>query len=84
MVSNIKFNFAGILNENINENDFTDILKTFALKHFSYLFKSEPQVSFQINNEDVILVTINDNKISVKSLIPKDKDGPINIIAQKE
>jgi hypothetical protein len=84
MSSNIKFNLTGILNENIKENDFTDILKTFDLKYFPYLFKSEPEISYQINNGDIIPVTINDNKFSVKSLILKDKYGPVDIIAQKE
>jgi hypothetical protein len=84
MCSNIKFNFGGILNENIKENYFTDILKTFALKYFSYLFRSEPQVSYQIDNGDVIPVPSNDTKISVKSLISKDEDGLVDIIAQKE
>jgi hypothetical protein len=59
-------------------------LKLFVLNYSSYLFESEPEVSYQINNGDVIPVTITETKISVTSLIPKDEDGPVDSIAQKE
>jgi hypothetical protein len=84
MVSTIIPTFTGIFKKDLTENDFSNALKLFALNYSCYLFESEPQVSYQINNGDVIPIPINDSKISVTSLIPKDKDGPVDIIAQKE
>jgi hypothetical protein len=57
-------------------------LKSFIFFQTSYLFESEPQSSIQINHEKV--VDIKDTKIPVKSLIPKNENKYVDIIAQKE
>jgi hypothetical protein len=84
MVSTFIPTFTAIFKKDITENDFSNALKLFVLNYSSYLFESEPQVSFQIDNGNIIPVNINNTKISVKSLIPKDEDGPVDIIARKE
>jgi hypothetical protein len=56
-------------------------MKSFILFQSSYIFESEPKSSIQVDNGDVI--DINLTIISVKSLIPKDKDGYVDIIAEK-
>jgi hypothetical protein len=84
MSLNIKVDLAGILKQGFEEIGVSNILKIFTLNYSSYLFESEPQVSFQVDNGDVIPFLITDTRISVKSLIPKGKDGPVDIIARKK
>jgi hypothetical protein len=82
MVSNINFNFAGIFKQGFEEIDVINITKAFLFYYSPYIFEPGVKASCQINNGDII--PVNDTKISVKSLIPKDKNGPVDIIAPKE
>jgi hypothetical protein len=82
MSSNINFSFTRILKQDFEEIDVPNILKAFVFNYSSYIFESEPKSSYHIDNGDVI--PINDTKISVKSLVPKNKNGPVDIIARKE
>jgi hypothetical protein len=70
------------LKQELGETDFANILKAFIFNYASQLSESKPEVSFKMNNGEVI--DVNDNVVYVKSLIRKDEDGPIDIIAQKE
>jgi hypothetical protein len=63
MISNINNTFTGILKHGITEIDVTNILKAIIFNEYSYLFESEPQNSFQMNNGNVI--PINYTVISV-------------------
>jgi hypothetical protein len=56
-------------------------LKSFVFFQTSYIFEYEPKSSIQVDNGDVINIT--NTIIPVRSLIPKDKNGYVDIIAEK-
>jgi hypothetical protein len=82
MNSTISISFIGTINNVITESDIVNFLKSFIVFQSSYLFESEPKSSIQVDDGDVINIT--DTIIPVTSLIPKDKDGYVDMIAQKE
>jgi hypothetical protein len=82
MNSKINISFTGIFKSDITESDMINFIKSFIFFQSSYLFESEPKSSIQINNEKVVDIT--DTIIPVKSLIPKNENSYVDIIAQKE
>ena len=82
MTTTINISFTGILKSDITESDMINFMKSFIFFQSSYLFESEPKSSIQVDDGDVINIT--DTIIPVKSLIPKDKNGYVDMIAQKE
>ena len=82
MTTTINISFTGNIKSDITESDMINFMKSFIFFQSSYIFESEPKSSIQVDDGDVINIT--DTIIPVKSLIPKDKDGYVDIIAQKE
>jgi hypothetical protein len=78
----LKQGITGTLKQGILETDVINILKAFNFYYSSYIFEPGVKSFYQIDNRDVI--PVNDTKISFKSLVPKDNNGPVDIIAEKE
>jgi hypothetical protein len=70
------------LKQGITETDINNFTKALTFFQSKYIFESEPQSSFQIDNGDAI--SIKDTIISVKSLIPKDENGYVDAVVKKE
>jgi hypothetical protein len=67
MISNIKFNFEGILKQGFEEIDVPNILKAFAFYYFSYLFEPE------VKANDDLLQTIYETRINESKVLSSDQ-----------
>jgi hypothetical protein len=77
----INFTLTSAFKHGIIEANISNFLKVLKFFQTSYMFESELQFSFQIDNKDVI--DIKDMAFPVKSYVPKNKNGYFDIIEKK-
>jgi hypothetical protein len=82
MSSTFNISFTDTLKSDIKESDIVNFMKAFIFYQTTYIFESEPQSSIQKDNGNIINIT--DTIVPVKSLIPKNKNCYVDLVAQKE
>ncbi|GMO19873.1 MAG: hypothetical protein Ta2E_10960 [Mycoplasmoidaceae bacterium] len=78
MTNHLTVDFVGIFKNGIPRNDMVNIIKAVADKYYDNLFLSE-NVNIEIQIDNGPNINIDDTKISVKSIVRKDKNDYFDI-----